>query len=202
MRIIDISRPLDETTAVFPGDVPFSRSVTMSMERGDVCNVTCLTASAHAGTHIDQPHHYKDGAPDHPLEVFIGPANVIEIDDWDRLAGLTISPGRRVLFKTRNSLSDFSKFDPSFTYPPGTAIEWLVRMGAVLIGVDGPSVDAAESKTLPNHLRLCEAGIAILENLDLRDAPEGEYELVALPIRIPNTDATWVRAILREFVRS
>ncbi len=195
--LIDISRTLDETTAVFPGDVSFSRTVTMSRAQGDSCDVTAFTASAHAGTHVDLPKHFADRLPDPPLAAYVGPAVVIAVDDWPEVTRRSIRRGLRVLFKTRNSDADYREFDDAFSCISKDAVAWLIKSGAVLAGVDGPSVDPADSKSLDNHHALALAGIAILENLELSRAEQGEYELIALPLRIPGADATWVRAVLR-----
>jgi arylformamidase len=195
--IIDVSRVLDESSAVFPGDVPFSREVTLSMRSGDSCNVSSVRGSSHAGTHVDLPLHFSDDATEPALDAFMGPAVVIEVDDWARLDSIAVRPGFRVLFKTRNSLADRRAFDPDFVCLSADAVTWLVRNGVVLVGVDGPSVDRADSSDLANHHALHAAGIAILENLDLSAAPAGECELIALPLRIAGADATWVRAAIR-----
>jgi arylformamidase len=88
------------------------------------------------------------------------------------------------------------RFDRDFFCLNRQAVEWLVKSGAVLVGVDGPSVDPVESEALDNHRALDSGGIAILENLDLTFAAPGAYTLIALPLRIPGADATWVRAVL------
>ncbi len=196
MRIVDISRPLTPETAVFPGDVPFSAEFTMRLDRGDPCTVTCVRGSSHAGTHVDFPAHVVGLGEPAPLEAFLGPAVVIEVEEWEAVRGLDLAPGLRVLFKTRNSRTPHSAFDEGFEVIPEWMPEWLRSRGAVLLGVDAPSVDPPQSKNLPNHHALISAGIAILENLDLSSAPAGEAELVALPLNIPDADATWVRAVL------
>lgn len=196
MRIVDISRPLTPETAVFPGDEPFSCEHTMRLDRGDSCNVTCVRGSAHAGTHVDLPLHVLPAGDPPPLTAFVGPAVVIEVEDWNAVRDLRLEGGLRVLFKTRNSRTPFTVFDDGFEVMPTWMPEWLKSIGAVLVGVDGPSVDPTASKDLPNHHALVSAGIAILENLDLSGAPEGQAELIALPLKVPHADATWVRAVL------
>lgn len=195
-QIIDISRTLDESTAVYPGDIPFSRESTLSLIRGDYCNVSVLRGSAHAGTHVDLPRHLKDTEAQFPLEAFVGPAVVIEAKSWDDVVATDLPAGMRVLFKTKNSANLSDIFDPNFECITLPVVRWLVNNGAVLIGVDGPSVDPADSETLDNHRALLEARIAILENLDLSEVDPGNYGLIALPLKIPNADATWVRAVL------
>lgn len=166
------------------------------MEAGDSCNVSEVRGSSHAGTHVDLPFHFGYEGEEPPLDAYVGPAVVIEVNDWNVLRALTIKPSRRVLFKTRNSQTETTHFDEAFDCPPPMAIDWLIHNESVLIGVDGPSVDPVDSKDLVNHRRLASAGIAILENLDLTPAEPGEYELIALPLKVPGSDATWVRAVL------
>lgn len=196
MRILDISRPLTLDTAVFPGDVPFSIEYTMHLERGDSCNVTCVHGSSHAGTHVDLRHHILPSIEPPSLDAFLGPAMVIAVEEWEPIRRVPLAPGLRVLFKTRNSRTPHTVFDERFEVIPRWMPDWLASKGAVLLGVDAPSVDPPDSKDLPNHHALIAAGIAILENLDLTHAPAGEAELIALPLSIPGADATWVRAVL------
>lgn len=196
MRILDISRPLTPETAVFPDDIPFSVEYTMRLDRGDSCNVTCVHGSSHAGTHVDLPPHILSAGENPPLDTFMGPAVVVEVEEWEPVRHLNIAPGLRVLFKTRNSHTPHTVFDEGFEVIPSWIPEWLASRSVVLLGVDAPSVDPPDSKDLPNHRALIATGIAILENLDLSDVPPGEAELVALPLRIPEADATWVRAVL------
>jgi arylformamidase len=194
--VIDISRTLDESTAVYPGDIPFLRESTLSLSRGDYCNVTVLRGSAHAGTHVDLPRHLKDTEAQFPLEAFVGPAVVIEAKSWEDVVRTNIPSGQRVLFKTKNSANLSDNFDPNFECITSDVVHWLAKNEAILVGVDGPSVDPAASELLENHHALLEACIAILENLDLSAVEPGNYDLIALPLKIPSADATWVRAIL------
>lgn len=168
----------------------------MAMEKGDSCNVSCISGSAHAGTHVDLPFHFSDAAAEPPLDVFFGPAVVIEVEDWAAVSNLHTREGMRVLFKTRNSSTPSHEFDPQFFCLDAHAVQWLVDRNASLVGVDGPSVDPADSRDLPNHKKLLAAEIGILENLDLSAADPGEYTLSALPLFIPGADAAWVRAVL------
>jgi arylformamidase len=195
--IIDISRVLDEHTAPYPGDVPFAREFEMSIQRGDPCNVSSVRGSSHLGTHADLPSHFLAGAPDPNLLTFIGNAYVFDVQTWEDVLPKHISPNTRVLFKTANSRTPDNVFDEGFFCMTPAVVDWLVRVKAVLVGVDGPSVDPLGEHEFRNHIALTAAGIAILENLDLSNVSEGEYELIALPLKIPGADATWVRAVLR-----
>jgi arylformamidase len=87
--------------------------------------------------------------------------------------------------------------DDFAAFAPETVI-WLAGMGVRLIGIDTASVDPAPSKTLDSHQQLLRLDLRVLENLVLDDVPEGDYELIALPLKWIDADASPVRAILRE----
>ena len=176
MAILDISRTLNETTPVYPGDEPFSRVLACSTTRGDVVNVSYVGGTSHAGTHVDLPEHLFPGAYAPPLDAFFGEATVVEL-------GRDLPRAKRILLKGDSIISE-------------ATAQWIVDSGAVLVGVETMSVDDPDSPDLPNHKILLGAGIAIIENLDLTDAQPGVYELVALPLKISGADATWVRAVL------
>jgi arylformamidase len=206
MMIYDITRPLSPRTAVFPGDVPVRIAPTMRMQDGDPCNVTAITLSTHAGTHLDAPRHCSDtgdGVDAIPLDVLLGPARVISlaaeamITTADLQRALEGQPfPARLLIHTPASerpedvwLSAFASFTPE-------AAEWLGAHGLRLIGTDAPSVDSAESKDLPAHQAFLRYGVFILENICLRNVPDGDYELVALPLRLVDGDAAPARVVL------
>jgi arylformamidase len=190
VRIYDISRRIWEGTAVWPGDVPFSWRETEG-PRGSVPS-TCFTMSAHCGTHADAPSHVVAGGASigaAPLAAYVGLARVVELPGLgetgpDALPPRALGP-LRVLFRTggRASLS------------PLAAIR-LAERGAMLVGTDAGSIDPEDAEDLPAHRALLERGVALLEDLDLGGVPEGEYQLVALPLRFDSLDASPVRAIL------
>ena len=112
------------------------------------------------------------------------------------------SPGRaaanlppRVLVRTcRRAPVAWS--DTFTAFAPGT-IAWLAGLGVTLVGIDSQSVDPADSKTLDSHRQLLEHDLRVLENLVLDDVPEGDYELIALPLKLTTSCASPVRAVLR-----
>lgn len=202
--IYDITRPLFPGAAVFPGDTPVSLIETLSLARGDSCNVSALTMSLHAGTHIDAPRHYALGAPGidaTPLDALVGPARVVHApltgpiplslaQAWP-LAGVT-----RLLIRTPASDTPHDVFDPDFAWFTREAADYLGRRGVRLLGTDAPSVDEATSADLPAHTMFLRHTITLVENLCLRDVPEGDYQLIALPLRIVDGDAGPARVIL------
>lgn len=215
-KIVDISQPVNEKSACFPGDTPFSRKVTLSYESSNVINLTALTMSPHVGTHADAPVHIKGtlgdansngtdttaGAMD--LQPFVGPVAVIDIAPTKAgisaelvQAKLTAASKRvkRVLFKTAHTIN-FEVFEEEYAYLESNTAELLGQLGFILVGLDTPSVDHIRSKDLATHNVLDRSGLVWLENLDLRAVDEGEYFLVALPLKFMDLEASPVRAIL------
>jgi arylformamidase len=213
--LYDITRTLTPRTAVFPGDTPVSLAPVMQMRNGDSCNVTSITMSAHAGTHVDAPRHYSDdgaGIDAVLLDVLIGPARVVTIDanpiTVEILQDVLRSAYRvsdteyairdtRLLIHTPASNTPDDVWNPDFTHVTPEAAAWLGENGVRLIGVDTPSVDPATSKALSAHKAFLKHGVIIMENLCLRGVPDGEYELIALPLKIQGNDAASARAVLR-----
>lgn len=207
-RIWDISEPISPATATFPGDTPFSQQWVMRMQDGASCNVSTIRMSVHVGTHADAPLHYADEGVDSAgsaLEPYLGRCRVVDVraEGEPRLVppealARAIADGcERILLRT-SAEHDAARFDAGFAALGGPAAQVLADAGVQLVGIDTPSVDPATSKQLDGHHALHSGGVAILENLDLCHVPAGDYELIALPLRIVGCDASPVRAILRE----
>jgi arylformamidase len=177
---------------VWPGDVPFSYRTTASIAKGDLYESTSFTMSSHAGTHVDAPNHLITGEAtigETALELYVGSALVVDMPGRgeigpDELPAKTFRC-RRVLFRSRGR---------AFLSP--LAALRLVEKGLILVGTDAHSVDPPDAEDLPAHRTLLSNGVALLENLALEAVEEGEYRLVALPLRFDDLDASPVRAIL------
>lgn len=211
MRIWDISEPIEPASATFPGDTPFAQEWVARMEKGASCNVSTIRMSVHVGTHTDAPLHFDLAGADIasvPLTKYIGRCRVVDVRGEGSpslipahaLTPAMLRGAERILFRTRQD-HDHRRWDPAFTAVGAAAARALVAAGIQLVGIDTPSMDHADSKDLGGHHVLHDGGIAILENLDLRAVPAGDYELIALPLRIVNGDSSPVRAILRELPR-
>jgi arylformamidase len=206
-RIIDISDPISPATAVWPGDTPFSAKWVMRMDEGASCNVSTVTMSVHCGTHTDAPYHFDPAGAridEVDLRKYLGRCRVLEVRPEGVPPAVPLSalaPGalagiERVLFKTRGS-APAGRFDEGFCSVGPAAADRIAAAGLALVGIDTPSMDHFTSKDLPSHRRLLAAGVAILENLDLSAVEPGDYELIALPLRIVGADSSPVRAVLR-----
>ena len=208
-KIIDISRSLDESTAVWPGDTPFSRKWVMAIPEGCSCNTSTITLSAHTGAHTDAPSHFVQGAPaidEVPLTKYMGRCRVVHTKHKDSvrpsdLHGLDLSKCERVLLRTPQAPAT-DAWDDGFTFISKEAAMLLVESGVKLVGIDTPSVDSMNSKTLDAHKILFGGGVAILESIDLSVVSEGDYQLIALPLRIRGGDSSPVRAVLLPFSKS
>lgn len=205
-RIWDISEPIEPGTAPFPGDTPFSQEWVLRQEDGASCNVSTIRMSVHVGTHTDAPLHFDvdgDDIASVDLSRYCGPCRVLDVrgaGEPSLIPAAAVAAARgaeRVLFRTRAE-HDHRTFDDSFTAVGPEAAKALVEAGVKLVGIDTPSMDHASSKELDGHHVLYRGGVAILENIDLSGVPAGDYELIALPLRIVGGDSSPVRAILRE----
>lgn len=203
--LYDLSRTLTPRTAVFPGDTPVSVTQNLLLQQGDACNLSSITMSVHAGTHVDAPRHNSDagmGIDRVPLDVLIGPARVVTLAATDVIAladvqALDLVGVARLIVHTRGSDVPNDAFDHNLVYFTPDAAAWLGSQGLRLIGVDAPSVDPASSADLAAHLAFLHHDVVIVENLCLRDVPDGDYEMMALPLRIAESDGAPARVVLR-----
>jgi arylformamidase len=203
--LIDISPCLRVGMGVFPGDANFAVSPTFTIGPECPVNVASFTMSTHCGAHVDAPLHYDamgDSIDRLDLGDFIGPVRVIDARGTDALCGfdeiasaLEGAPPR-LLFKLMDR-GDQLAWPTGFRALAADAVERLALRGTRLIGVDVPSVDPETSKDLPSHMVCKRHDIRIVENLVLAHVAPGDYELIALPLKLNGLDAAPVRAVLR-----
>lgn len=201
---IDISMVVRPGTPEWPGDTPYSCRWSWDMAAGASVQVSAISMSPHVGTHADAPLHVRPGAPASdalPLSAFVGAAYLMTIDgaprdvDTAELASRLPPATTRLLLRTGQTIAggDFPDDWPALS---ADAARTLAAGGLRLLGVDCPSVDRRRSTDLAAHHALFDGGAQLLENLDLRHAPDGHYLLVALPLRLHGLDASPVRAVL------
>lgn len=201
---IDISMPLFNGMAHWPGDTPFSFKLSATKKETGSVNIGQITTSLHMGTHVDAPFHFDDdGATieDLELDVFIGPTRLIDVSQCPAICRKTLEAFdlegvTRLLLRTGSS-GDPRRFPQSIPAPDPDIAPFLQEKGIRLIGVDLPSVDPLDSKSLSTHHALARHGIYILENLMLGHVTPGDYELIALPLSLREADASPVRAVIR-----
>lgn len=202
-RIWDISQKLHPGVPVWPGDTAFAQARTWQMEAGSPVNVSALTLSTHTGAHADAPLHYSETAPDIAavdLDPYLGECLVVDARGAGALIEVADLPhlhsAERVLFRTFERFPHHAWAAETTAIAPET-IAWLAAQGVRLVGIDGPSIDPQDSKTMDAHKAVLKHDIRVLEGLVLDDVPEGRYELIALPLAIVGGDASPVRAVLR-----
>jgi arylformamidase len=206
MEWIDISLPLHNDMVHWPGDPPFSINAVKSLDRGDSSNLSLVRMGTHTGTHVDAPRHFLHDGPavsEAPLDILIGPARVIEIQDThlitaDELSNQNVRRDERLLFRTGNSVfyEDKDTFRQDFVSISQDAADYLVSQGVKLVGVDYLSVGAYHADGAAIHRTLLTSGIWIIEGLDISSIKAGNYHLVCLPLKILDGDGAPARAVV------
>jgi len=208
MKIYDISLTLSPDLPIWPGDEPFELEQVELIDMGADANVSRLSAGVHIGTHVDAPHHFlNDGrtVESLPLDVLTGPCYVIQLPDGveaitaEALEGMSLPSGTpRILFGTSNSrfwARGETSFQEDFVAVTEDGAEWLVEHGIQLVGVDYLSV-APFGDSIPTHKILLQAGVVVVEGLDLSAVPRGFYDLYCLPLKLSRAEGAPARAVL------
>jgi arylformamidase len=212
MKIWDVSRTLSNDLAEWPGDEPCRFRLTREKTKGESVNLGAISMSVHNGTHADAQFHFDtngDSIEKASLETYLGRAAVVDltqafleskekrlitIEDL-RPAAESIAATSRLLVKT-GRWTDSTVFPNQIPVIAADVPAWLQKNGVKLLGLDLPSVDEIDSKSLQNHHALARAGVAIIESLDLSDVGAGIYQFAALPLKIACGDGAPMRAIL------
>ncbi|QXW00194.1 cyclase family protein [Rhodococcus globerulus] len=208
--LIDISPQISEATPVWPGDTAFARAVTSDLSDSDPVTINKITTTPHIGAHADAPAHTRiDGATIGavPLTPYLGEALVVDVTGV--VGAACIGPveaatarfgGRlpqRLILRTYTKYP--SEWESTFAGVAPELTHWFADRGGVLIGIDGASFDPMDSKTMDGHHAASDRNVAILEGLCLDGVEEGIYELIALPLKFRDLDASPVRAVLRTY---
>jgi arylformamidase len=202
--LIDVSPPITPALAVFPGDTAMTREVLMDFARGDHIRLSTIRATVHLGAHADAPSHYGlRGRPidEQPLDLYVGPCQVIacaaQRGRCVRAGDLQDEVRReRILLKT-GTFPDPQRWNGDFAGLEPQLVDALHERGVRLVGIDTPSVDPASAKDLVAHARFLAHDMAIIEGLVLAHVAPGDYELIALPLKLVGADGSPVRAVLR-----
>ena len=201
----DISPPVHAGAPVFPGDTPYSQRWAATIGGDCPVNVSAIELSPHVGAHADAPLHYDpSGAAIGTLNLapYIGRCRVIHaigcgpLIEWHHIEHALHDLPPRVLVRTYRR-APLEHFDDALSAYAADTIERLAARGVLLVGIDSASIDPANSKALPSHQAVRRLDLRVLENLVLDDVPEGDYELIALPLKLVHADASPVRAVLR-----
>jgi arylformamidase len=212
MKIWDVSRMLSNDLAEWPGDEPFHFKLTKEISKRDSVNLGAMNMSVHNGTHADARFHFEahgQSMEKAPLEVYLGRAVVVDLADKFSASkekhlitvedlhphAEEIAETSRILVKT-GRWSDSTVFPNQIPVIAADVPSWLQKNGVKLLGLDVPSVDEIDSKSLQNHHALAAAAVAIIESLDLSRVSRGIYNLAALPLKIAGGDGAPMRAVL------
>jgi arylformamidase len=201
-QILDVSIPLQEGMMTYPGNPKFTSEELTSSSGTNY--VSRMIFGTHTGTHVDTPKHIREGSGIESFrnDAFIGPCRVLECAmakgsiDLDLLKMKNIQPGERILLRTINSSRGFDEFYDDFVYLGSEAAEWLAQQGVALVGIDSLSIKQRGSDDNTPHTALLKKNIPIIERLNLKEAREGEYVLVASPLRITDADGAPARVLL------
>ena len=201
--LYDITPPITDNLAVWPGDTPPRREVLMDMRKGDNITLSTLHATVHPGAHADAPSHYGADAPaieQRSLDYYLGPCQVMRLAVPRRAAigreHLTdpILVPRLLLFT--GTFPDPDRWEPLFASLSPALVDHLADHGVVLVGIDTPSIDPWDDKVMESHQAVARRDLAILEGIVLDHVAPGLYTLLALPLRLEGADASPVRAAL------
>jgi arylformamidase len=201
---VDVTVPIRNGMTRWPGNPAVQIEQTEETLQGVVCRVSRLSLGVHTGTHFDAPNHFDvpgGGVEALPLAGVIGVARVLAVGgpriDVAALEPYDVQPGERVLFKTSNSDRCWSteQFVPDYVYVTREAGRHLATRRVRLVGIDYLSVGGPDDGAA-THRELFEAGVCILEGLDLRRVGPGTYDLIALPLLIPGSDGAPARVLL------
>jgi arylformamidase len=204
-RLIDISQTLGPDLPVWPGDTAFAARRRWAIGEDSPVNVGAFETTTHAGAHADAPLHYDPAGADVAaldLEPYLGPCRVIDargcgpLVTAQFLAARLADPPPRVLLRTYDRFPH-AAWDGAFTALEPAAVHALADLGVRLVGLDSPSIDPQASKTMDAHRAALACDLRILEGLVLDHVAPGDYELIALPLKLAGLDASPVRAVLR-----
>jgi len=202
-KIYDITQTISPGMLLWPGD---QAVVFKKVEYEGISSLTQLDLNVHTGTHVDAPAHIMSegrGVDQLGIEQLIGLARVCHITEVhciDRalLLNIDLDGVSRLLLKTSNStMLELSNFNKDYIFLTEDAAEYLVEKGIRFLAMDYLSVDEFATKIFPVHRVLLNAGIVIVEGVNLSEVPAGDYEMLCLPLKLKNCDGAPSRVILR-----
>jgi arylformamidase len=211
MAIYDVTVTLRAGMPTWDGEPgPECRPIKQIGVGGEPAQVSLLTLGTHTGTHVDAPSHFIPGGgtvETLPLDALVGPCRVVEVETRAHIEPTDLEPvamgARRLLLKTASGhLWSEPDFCRDFVALSPESAAWLVARDVLLVGIDYLSIDPFEAEPAAAHLTLLGAGVVILEGLDLRGVPAGEYDLAALPLKVAGADGAPARVVLRPLTAS
>jgi arylformamidase len=205
-QFYDVSMTIQPEMLTWPGNAPVSIEPVKRIMDGSSSNVSLLNIGTHSGTHVDAPCHFLEGAPgidEIDLGILVGPARLFQMQNENKidrhvLDNLDLNGVTRILFGTKNSALLAQNHTPNYSSVTGDGAQYLVDKGIKLVGIDYLSIEKYKKEGYPTHRTLLEAGVVIVEGLDLSGVPSGDYELLCLPLKLKGADGAPARVFLRE----
>jgi len=206
MKLYDVTAPIFEGMPVYknkPEKQPKIQTVTNAH-----VTESRIDMDLHTGTHVDSPlHMINDGETMETIAIedLVGRIKLFDLTHVeDRITKedvetLSIEKGDFILFKTKNSLEDAFNFE--FIFVSEGAAHYLAEIGVKGIGIDGLGIERSQPGH-PTHRTLFSNKVIIMEGLRLKEVPEGEYFMVAAPLKIQGTDAAPARVLLFEGINA
>ena len=195
MKIIDISQEVF-SCKVYPGDPSPIAEKVVSIDAGDVYNMSTLSMCVHNGTHIDAPYHFlNDGntVEQIPLEYFVGTCYVVQRD-----GELTARDAQNIMLEANaNNASERILISGNVTVT-AEAAKVFADNAIKLIGNEGVSIGSVDAP-MEVHKILLSANVVLLEGIVLKDVPEGVYFLNAAPLNLAKLDGAPCRAYLIKY---
>ncbi|MBQ7086902.1 MAG: cyclase family protein [Clostridia bacterium] len=194
MKIIDISQEI-LSCKVYPGDPVPGYERLVSMDKGDVYNMSAFSMCAHNGTHVDAPFHFiNDGntIENIPLESFVGLCYVARHN-----GEVTADDAAEIMEKAVNNGAAERILIAGNAVVTAEAAEVFADHNIKLIGNESQSV-GPENAPMKVHKILLSKEIVLLEGVVLNNVNEGKYFLSALPLNIKGFDGSPCRAYLIE----
>ncbi len=208
-KYIDITLDLSEELPLWTGSVGMKLDFLQMITDDNPANVSQLTMELHTGTHIDAPLHFVENGKSVEkleLETFIGDTWVTYLPDLKRITAQDLENARipsntsRLLIKTDNSKlwqeKPYPIFQKDFVALTSDAAQWIVDKKIKLVGIDYLSIQLYNDSP-ETHQILLGSGVVILESIDLSKVSSGKYELICLPLKIRDAEASPVRAVLK-----
>ena len=208
MKIYDVTLPIHPKMLVWEGDPKVSIQSVATIVKDGVA-LSNFSFGSHTGTHVDAPSHFLangDTLDKISLEKMIGKCRVLDMTHLRHpeitvldLSNADIQKGERILFKTGNfRLLKRSTFPKQYISLSLEAAEYLAKKEIVLIGTDFLSIEKKGNPGHPVHKMLLSHKIVNVEGLALGDVPQGDYDIVCLPLAVVGVDGAPARVILVE----
>ena len=185
MKIYDLSKEIMGTKP-YEGD-PLPVISKLATLKKDGYNLSSISMCLHSATHVDAPLHFIDKGSDVaslPLDSFVGECVVMTVPNrpLDAMFFMRYPKCERLLLKGQGELTE-------------SGIGYLYNSGVKLIGTDRESI-GSPSDECSVHTAILGYKIAVIENLDLSKVPDGQYTLIAAPLKIKGAEAAPCRALL------